>query len=107
MRELLDNAVDSGATQIAVELVGGGIESVRVVDNGSGMTHKSLAHARCGKGVCTCRDCTQTVAASSMVRLENGRKLRLQVALLIYRYLFVFFIWQNFFPDRFTDFELS
>lgn len=43
VRELLDNAVDSGATQITVELVGGGIESVRVVDNGSGMTREDLA----------------------------------------------------------------
>lgn len=43
VRELLDNAVDSGATQITVELISGGIESVRVVDNGSGMTREDLA----------------------------------------------------------------
>ena len=38
VRELLDNAVDSGATQITVEIAGGGIEKIRVNDNGCGMT---------------------------------------------------------------------
>lgn len=42
VRELLDNAVDSGATQIQVEIQGGGIEGIRVVDNGFGMTREDL-----------------------------------------------------------------
>ena len=37
VRELMDNAVDSGADSVAVEITGGGIEKIRVVDNGSGM----------------------------------------------------------------------
>ncbi|MBQ1662028.1 MAG: DNA mismatch repair protein MutL, partial [Treponema sp.] len=36
VRELMDNAVDSGATQITVEIEGGGIEKIRVIDNGCG-----------------------------------------------------------------------
>lgn len=42
VRELMDNAVDSGADGIAVEIDSGGIEKVRVVDNGSGMTKSDL-----------------------------------------------------------------
>ncbi|MDR9859383.1 DNA mismatch repair endonuclease MutL [Treponema socranskii] len=42
LRELMDNAVDSGADSIAVEIDSGGIEKVRVVDNGSGMTKSDL-----------------------------------------------------------------
>ena len=42
VRELLDNAVDSGADWIQVEIEGGGIERIRVVDNGIGMTRQDL-----------------------------------------------------------------
>lgn len=42
VRELLDNAVDSGADWIQVEIEGGGIERIRVVDNGMGMTREDL-----------------------------------------------------------------
>ena len=38
IRELLDNAVDSGANSINVEITGGGIEKIRIADNGTGMT---------------------------------------------------------------------
>ena len=43
VRELLDNAVDSGATRISVEIAGGGIEKIRVADNGTGMSRDDLA----------------------------------------------------------------
>lgn len=43
VRELLDNAVDSGATKISVEITGGGIEKIRVIDNGCGMSKEDLA----------------------------------------------------------------
>ena len=45
LRELLDNAVDSGATQIDVEIFGGGIERIRVADNGCGMSKENLLAA--------------------------------------------------------------
>ena len=38
LRELLDNAVDSGADFVTVDITGGGIDSIRVKDNGTGMT---------------------------------------------------------------------
>lgn len=42
VRELMDNAVDSGADSIQVEINGGGIDKIRIVDNGSGMTKDDL-----------------------------------------------------------------
>lgn len=38
VKELLENAVDAGATQITVELRNGGMTFLRVTDNGCGMT---------------------------------------------------------------------
>ena len=37
VKELVDNSLDAGATSISVEIRGGGIELVRVVDNGGGI----------------------------------------------------------------------
>jgi DNA mismatch repair protein MutL len=42
VRELLDNAVDAGASEITVEIEGGGIGRIRVVDNGGGMSCADL-----------------------------------------------------------------
>ncbi|MCC7084746.1 MAG: DNA mismatch repair endonuclease MutL [Pirellulales bacterium] len=42
VKELLENAVDAGATRIDVTVVGGGSELVRVVDNGCGITADQL-----------------------------------------------------------------
>jgi len=38
VKELLENAVDAGATDIAIDLRGGGKESIRIADNGSGIS---------------------------------------------------------------------
>lgn len=48
VRELMDNAVDSGADSISVEISGGGIEKIRISDNGSGMTKEDLSACACG-----------------------------------------------------------
>ncbi|MBQ9630270.1 MAG: DNA mismatch repair endonuclease MutL, partial [Treponema sp.] len=42
VRELMDNAIDSMATEIHVEVESGGIEKIRIFDNGSGMTKEDL-----------------------------------------------------------------
>jgi DNA mismatch repair protein MutL len=37
VRELLDNAIDAGATRISVDVEGGGLDLIRVVDDGRGI----------------------------------------------------------------------
>src|SRR5574344_2819452 len=42
IREIMDNAIDSQADKITVEINGGGIDKIRIVDNGYGMTKDDL-----------------------------------------------------------------
>ena len=42
IKELLENAIDSGADRIAVEIQNGGVTYMRVSDNGCGMTPEDL-----------------------------------------------------------------
>ncbi len=42
IRELLDNAIDAGASKVQVEISGGGIDRIRVTDNGCGMGREDL-----------------------------------------------------------------
>ena len=42
IKELLENAVDAGATSIDVEIAEGGVAYMRVTDNGIGMTKEEL-----------------------------------------------------------------
>ena len=37
VKELVENAIDANASQIMVEIRGGGIEYLRITDNGSGL----------------------------------------------------------------------
>jgi DNA mismatch repair protein MutL len=42
VRELIDNSIDARADEIEVRIAGGGIENIRVVDNGTGMSAADL-----------------------------------------------------------------
>ncbi len=42
VREIVDNAVDAGASEITVEIEQGGKALIRVADNGSGMSADDL-----------------------------------------------------------------
>ena len=45
LKELLENSLDSGATDIQVSLLQGGVKQLRVADNGSGIAQDDLAMA--------------------------------------------------------------
>lgn len=45
VKELIENAIDAGATRIDVEIAGGGTELIRVTDNGAGMARDELSLA--------------------------------------------------------------
>src|SRR5450631_3281015 len=42
LKELLENALDAGATQVDIDLAGGGIRRIRVADNGAGIEREDL-----------------------------------------------------------------
>ena len=64
IRELLDNAIDAGASKIQVELTGGGIDRIRVTDNGCGMSREDLVI------------CTDTHTTSKISSAEDLLSLR-------------------------------
>ncbi len=45
VKELVENSLDAGATRISVEIRGGGIEYIRVTDNGVGIAEDEIAVA--------------------------------------------------------------
>jgi len=58
VRELMDNAIDAGSTFITVEIAGGGIDKIRIVDNGCGLTKEDLQN--CAKPHATSKISTET-----------------------------------------------
>ena len=45
VKELVENAMDAGATAIEIEIMGGGVSFIRVTDNGHGMTREDAQTA--------------------------------------------------------------
>ena len=64
LRELVENALDAGATRIAVAIDGGGIARIEVEDDGFGMTAAELA-------LCVQRHATSKLADDMLVRIET------------------------------------
>jgi DNA mismatch repair protein MutL len=64
VKELVENALDAGATRIAVSLHGGGIERIEVVDDGAGMAPADLALA-------VQRHCTSKLTDDTLVRIAT------------------------------------
>lgn len=63
-RELVENALDAGATRIRVAIEGGGIARIEITDDGTGMTAPELALA-------VQRHCTSKLTDDQLVRIST------------------------------------
>ncbi len=66
LRELLDNALDAGASLIQVELEGGGAEGLRVADDGMGMGKEDLARSVLPHATSKIRDADDLLTLSTL-----------------------------------------
>lgn len=65
-KELLENAVDAGASQIILEIRDGGMTFLRVTDNGCGMEHDDARTAFCRHATSKLRNAEDLAAISTM-----------------------------------------
>lgn len=80
VKELVENAMDAGATAITVEIRDGGISLVRITDNGSGIPAEQVPLAFCAtrraRSVPWKNSCRLHLLASAARRSRVSRRLR-------------------------------
>ena len=66
VKELLENAIDSGASRITVEIKNGGVTFIRVADNGCGIEHEDLPTAILRHATSKIKDATDLEAIMTL-----------------------------------------
>lgn len=66
VKELLENAIDAGATAITVEIEGGGIDLIRVTDNGCGIEKEQVRNAFCSHATSKIRSAADLDTVASL-----------------------------------------
>lgn len=66
VKELLENAIDAGATAITVEIKDGGLSLIRITDNGSGIAADDIHNAFVAHATSKIRDAVDLVSVSSL-----------------------------------------
>ena len=51
VKELVENAVDARSTAVTIEIKGGGIDLIRITDNGCGIDKEQIGRASCRERV--------------------------------------------------------
>lgn len=69
VRELIDNAIDANATRIEVDIEQGGLQSIRVIDDGCGMTPEDAA-------LCSKRHATSKIRTADDLNLISTKGFR-------------------------------
>ena len=66
VKELVENAMDSGADSITIEIKQGGIEFIRISDNGSGIARDDIPIAFLRHATSKIKDASDLILVASM-----------------------------------------
>ena len=72
VKELMENAIDAGATAVTVEIRDGGIGFIRITDNGCGIPKKELPVAFLRHSTSKIRSAEDLLTVSSLGSYRNG-----------------------------------
>ncbi len=66
VKELVENAIDAGSTAVSIEIKGGGIDSIRVSDNGAGIGRSNIPLAFMRHATSKIRSVEDLISVSSL-----------------------------------------